>query len=199
MNRQHTDSDHVHAVKFYENADALCRIAGAFLGEGLEAGQPAIAIATSSHAAIIENCLRQRHLDVDTLKRLGQLVMLDAHETLALFMVDGVPNPEQFQLAVGDFIAQVRRDHGGATVRTYGEMVDVLWREGLEEAGRARAGTGPRGARCRVAGRVWTLRLEHGSVRVAACGRSGREGCVETHGAKDGSRTRWSAKHALLD
>ena len=125
---------HFHAVQFYQDPDSLCRIVGGFLAEGLEHGDPAIVIATPRHTALIENCLRSRAVDVDELKRLGNLVTLDAREVLATFMVDGLPNPSSFRYNVGGQIEQVHREHAGRTIRAYGEMVDLLWKDGLEAA-----------------------------------------------------------------
>jgi hypothetical protein len=127
-------SGHFHAVQFYDGPDALCRIVGDFLTEGIAKHEPAVVIATPAHAARIADCLRERSVDVESLKRLGDLVILDARETLYQFMVDGMPNHQAFQDVVGGVIERVRRDHGGVAVRAYGEMVDLLWRDGLEAA-----------------------------------------------------------------
>jgi hypothetical protein len=127
-------AEHVHAVRFYENSDALCGIVADFLADGLRRGEPALVIATPEHAVRIEGCLRQRSFAVESLKRLGQFVTLRARDALALFMVDGVPNADAFRHTVGGLIGQVRREHGNATLRAYGEMVDVLWKDGLESA-----------------------------------------------------------------
>src|SRR6185503_19407381 len=134
MNQDQKASGHFHAVRFYDGPDALCQIVGAFLSEGLAKGEPTVVIATPDHTARIEECLRQRAFDVASLKRLGELVILDAHDTLGLFMVDGMPNAALFHEAVGEQITQLRRGRGDSPVRAYGEMVDVLWRDGLEAA-----------------------------------------------------------------
>src|SRR5215831_18560904 len=58
---------HFHAVRFYDNDVSLCRIVAGFLREGLVVGQPALVIATQSHAQGIVAELRARELDVTTL------------------------------------------------------------------------------------------------------------------------------------
>ncbi len=121
-------------MQFFNDPDALCRIVGGFVGGGLEQGALALLIATPDHAARIDDCLRARGIDVNGLRRQGTLVTLDAHETLRLFMVDGMPNPGVFRLAMNSVLAQVRRGHEQRTVRAYGEMVDLLWKDGLEAA-----------------------------------------------------------------
>ena len=125
---------HFHGVQFYNDPDALCRIVGTFIGEGLEEGALGVLIATPEHAAQIESCLRGRGIDVDEWKRLGQLVSVDARETLQLVMDDGMPDPSAFQRAVGGILTKVRRGREQCAVRTYGEMVDLLWKDGREAA-----------------------------------------------------------------
>ena len=129
-----TDAGHFHAVRFYEDPDSLCRIVGEFIGSGLEQGEPAVVIATPDHAAAIDECLRARRLDVDALTRLGDYVTVGAREALGVFMVDGLPNSRAFRYNIGETIKLVSRGREHATVRAYGEMVDLLWRDGLEAA-----------------------------------------------------------------
>ena len=67
---------------------------------------------------------------------MGSLIVLDAQQTLDLFMRNGnVPNPHRFEDSVGKLIGEVlegREDR--VLIRVYGEMVDVLWREGKSDA-----------------------------------------------------------------
>jgi hypothetical protein len=129
-----TDSGHFHGVQFYNDPDALCRIVGAFIGEGLEQGTLAVIIATPDHTARIESCLQHRGIDVDALKHRGHLVTLDASETLEHFMTDGMPNPGAFRRTLGGILTEVRRGRERCTIRAYGEMVDLLWKGGREAA-----------------------------------------------------------------
>ena len=128
------DAGHFHSVQFYQDPDTLCRIVGTFLSEGLQQAQAAIVIATPDHMRFIEHCLRSASHDVDALKRLGDLVTLDARETLDTFMVNAVPDAAAFRHNLGQVIAQACRGRNLCTVRAYGEMVDVLWKDGLEAA-----------------------------------------------------------------
>ena len=123
-----------HGVQFYKDPDALCRIVGGFVGEGLEDGALALVIATPDHAARIDSCLCTRGIDVDDMKRNGSLVMLDARETLQLFMIDGMPDPGLFRRAIGAALTRLSRGREHRPIRAYGEMVDLLWKNGLEAA-----------------------------------------------------------------
>ena len=129
-----TDAGHFHGVQFYNDPDNLCRIVGDFMGEGLEQGGLAVVIATPDHTARIESCLRRRGTAVEALKSQGQLVTLDASDTLQLFMSDSMPNPGAFRRTLRQILTDVRRGREHCTIRAYGEMVDLLWKEGREAA-----------------------------------------------------------------
>jgi hypothetical protein len=131
MSREH--GGHFHAVRFYRDDDSLCRIVGEFVGAGLEAGERAIVIATADHTRRIEGCLRERGLDINNLKELGDFVTLDAREILATFMRNDEPDRARFNRHVGDTLRQLARGRENTPVRAYGEMVDLLWKDGLEQ------------------------------------------------------------------
>ena len=60
--------------------------------------------------------------------------MLDAVEMLGQFMIGDQPDPELFEKSVGVVIRQALAGRGRTVARAYGEMVDVLWKEGRSEA-----------------------------------------------------------------
>ena len=126
--------EHHHAVQFYTHTDELFKTIATFLSEGLVSGQPAIVIATREHATAIETALRTRFIDVAEARRLGDLVILDADETLSTFMVGGVPDQRLFQRNMATIIQQAIRGRENTLVRAYGEMVDVLWKKGKSDA-----------------------------------------------------------------
>jgi hypothetical protein len=129
-----TDSGHFHAVKFYDTRESLCRIVAEFLGEGLVTQQPVLVFATPEHRAGILAELSARHFDVEKMQAVGDLLLLDAADTLAMFMVDGTPDGSLFIAAMTRAIEQVSRGRTKCTVRAYGEMVDVLWKNGQDVA-----------------------------------------------------------------
>ena len=125
---------HHHAVQFYGDDSELFKTIGTFLSEGLVGGQPAIVIATPEHNAAIQDSLVAHLIDVARARHLGDLVILDADETLGTFMHNGMPDPVLFQRAIGDHLEQAIRGRSRTLVRAYGEMVDLLWRRGESEA-----------------------------------------------------------------
>jgi KaiC/GvpD/RAD55 family RecA-like ATPase len=126
---------HFHAVRFYYDAIGLCHIVADFIAEGLNAGQPAVIVATPSHSTQIESLLGARGFDVAALKRSGDLFVKDASTVLPSLMVDGTPSEVRFERVVGSLIETARGD-SSRLVRVYGEMVDVLWKAGSTGAAR---------------------------------------------------------------
>ncbi len=125
---------HHHAVQFYGNEESLFTTVGGFLSEGLVAGQPAIIIATEPHRQAIVDQLTARLIDVEHAREIGDLVLLDAHEALSMFMVGDVPDPTAFETHFGDLMTRILNGRTRSVIRAYGEMVDVLWKEGRTEA-----------------------------------------------------------------
>ena len=124
---------HFHAVRFYEDENSLCRMVSSFIAEGLALAQPALIIATKPHLDRIVANLTAASIDIDRLKSEGDLLLLDARQMLATFMVDGVPDPDFFHAAASSALERVGRGRP-TTIRAYGEMVDVLWKDGMTAA-----------------------------------------------------------------
>jgi hypothetical protein len=122
-----------HAVKFYGSDDSLFTTVAGFLAEGLIARQAAIIIATPSHREAIVEHLCGRMIDCAAAIRRGDLLLLDAEDTLGLFMVGGMPDRDLFDRSVGHLVHQTLTGRPGI-MRAYGEMVDVLWKQGQTDA-----------------------------------------------------------------
>lgn len=110
---------HDHLVTFYENDAFLVDSVVAFLAPALEAGEPAVAIATADHLVALEQALLDRGFED------GAVLAIDAHEMLATCMVDGQPDADAFAAAIGGVL-----DEAGPGARAFGEMVAVLWERG---------------------------------------------------------------------
>jgi hypothetical protein len=125
---------HHHAVQFYGTESSLFTTVAGFLSEGLIAGQPALVIATEPHRAGVLEQLSARLIDVEQALRVGDLAVLDAREVLDRFMVNDRPEPAVFAREVGALIERQLRGRTRTVVRAYGEMVDVLWKDGNSDA-----------------------------------------------------------------
>lgn len=120
-------------MQFYDNPEFLASSVAAFLAEGIKSAQPAIVIATPAHTRLIQAELVKRGVDVDALG-MTNLMWLDARDTLASFMEGGRPSAELFDATVGSAFERVTSDRRYVTVRAFGEMVDLLWRDGKMQA-----------------------------------------------------------------
>ncbi len=114
-----------HGVQFYESDAALAETVGGYVGAGLGGGETVIVIATDTHKRDILARLSAHAIDVDKASKDGRLIVLDARETLDKFMDGAMPDAERFRAVIGRVL-----ENAGARVRAYGEMVDLLWREG---------------------------------------------------------------------
>ena len=105
-------------------------IVAGFLADGLADGTPGIVVATPGQGAAIVRELGARGLDVMSLKQSDDLVLLDASDTLSSFMPDGKLDARAFNDSLCAVITRACRGRTDCTVRIYGQMVDVLWKEG---------------------------------------------------------------------
>jgi PAS domain S-box-containing protein len=113
-----------HAVRFYRSEAFLSEAVCQFLIEGLAESERGIVIATPAHRRAFAKQLGANQ---------SAVLMIDAEETLAKFMVDGMPSWNRFLSVVGPIITQAAgRDRH--RVRAYGEMVDILWQQGHRDA-----------------------------------------------------------------
>ena len=130
-----TETAHpAHVVQFYEDDAFLADRVAEFLAVGLAAGEPVVVVATIEHRAAFAVRLARRGLDVELARARGQLVWLDAAETLSRFMVGDMPDWTLFSDFFEGVLDQCRQRTPLACVRAYGEMVDLLWRAGNKQA-----------------------------------------------------------------
>ncbi len=119
-----------HDVQFYRTDGYLIRAVADFLAAGLEAGQPAVVIATEPHRRAFLTELQSRGLHTEDVFSGHEAHWLDARDTLDCFMEGRHPNRELFMATVGNVFERVLRKRNYLVVRGYGEMVDLLWRDG---------------------------------------------------------------------
>jgi len=122
-----------HAVCFYEDSPSLARTVARFIGEGLAARQAAVIVATASHGASIRDQLTADGVCSQGRIERGELLIFDADEVLNRLMVDDRPDAQRFEDTINPIV-----DKAAGTkkrlVRIYGEMVDVWWSSGRENA-----------------------------------------------------------------
>jgi signal transduction histidine kinase len=123
-----------HIVQFYEDDAFLCDAVAHFIGVGISSGEPVCVVATQAHRDAFAARLARHGLNVDEARARGQLTWLDARETLSKFMVGDMPDWTLFSNVLGGVIEESRRGDPLVCVRAYGEMVDLLWRDGNKQA-----------------------------------------------------------------
>ena len=104
----------------------LVRSVGRYLADGLAAGEGAVVIATGPHRDAFLAELRDLGAESDAAVAAGRLVVLDANDTLARFVIEGQPDRERFDATVPPVVRALHA-RCPAGVRAYGEMVGVLW------------------------------------------------------------------------
>jgi PAS domain S-box-containing protein len=115
---------HKHFVRFYDDDTALMGEVAGFLAPALGAGGTGVAIASGEHLDALRCALGPD-------SAAGRLVLLDAGQALARFMVDGWPDEQLFNDSIG---ALMEGACGGGQVHAFGEMVAVLCAEGHYDA-----------------------------------------------------------------
>jgi hypothetical protein len=123
-------SDHV--VQVYENDASFMDLLASFIVGGIRAGENVIVIVTPEHLNGLNERLIRNGFDPFYLKLKDKFIPLDAAETLSKFMVDGWPDENLFVKVVSEVISQAKRT--GAPVRAFGEMVALLWAQGMTGA-----------------------------------------------------------------
>jgi PAS domain S-box-containing protein len=116
-------------VQFYEGEDHLYKTVASFLADGIAEGEPCLVVATPVHIAGFAQHLEAMGLKLHALQSSGRMTILDAGETLNHFMLGGMPDQQRFRTAMGSMLQTIGAEPH-RNVRVYGEMVDVLWREG---------------------------------------------------------------------
>src|SRR6478672_3445708 len=121
-----------HVVQFYQDDKFLIDAVSGFVGSALAAGDATVLIATAAHREGVEQVLRKRGLEIGQAARQGRFIELDATETLAQFMVNGLPDEERFKKVIGAQLAQAAASVVGERRRiaAFGEMVNILWATG---------------------------------------------------------------------
>ena len=120
-----------HIVRFFDDDATLSEAVAEFLRPTLLARGPGLVVATAPHRLGIRGFLESKGVSVAPLLDSGRLVFLDARETLARFMDGESPNPEHFAAVIGGVLDRLSQ---AGMPFVYGEMVDVLWRDGQHEA-----------------------------------------------------------------
>ena len=118
-----------HVVQFYDRDEELAERVTDYLLGALAGGGVAIVIATPEHRHEFETRLGQAGVDVAAARDDGSYLARDAAQTLSELMATDKLDGAAFDRVIGTVIAAAGA--GGRPVRAFGEMVSLLWDDGL--------------------------------------------------------------------
>ncbi len=124
-----------HVVQFYGHDQELADRMAGYLLEALGGGGVAVVIATPEHRRQFEGRLIQAlggDAALTAARDSGTYLALDASQTARALMPVGRLDRMAFDRVIGGLIR--RAGTGGRPVRAYGEMVGLLWDDGLVSA-----------------------------------------------------------------
>jgi hypothetical protein len=121
-----------HVVQFYGHDGELAERVSDYLRGALDGGGMAIVIATPEHRDAFEARLERAGVDLAAARDAGTYVILDAGETLREILAGGRLDRAAFDRVIGALIRQAAA--AGRPVRAYGELVALLWDDGLVNA-----------------------------------------------------------------
>jgi hypothetical protein len=122
-----------HDVEFYDSETFLYDSVSCVLVDAIRAAQPIVVIATPAHRKAFAERMRDARVDIDELVHGRDIAWLDARDTLAGFMDGNAVNSELFFQTVGSVFERITANRKYVVVRAYGEMVDLLWKDGNSE------------------------------------------------------------------
>jgi DNA-binding NarL/FixJ family response regulator len=130
-----TEITRCHEVQFYSDDEVLLERVTHFSVTAVNAGNPAIVIATGPHRNNLIQRLKAKGVDVDAAIRRGAYVSLDAAATLS-FMVNDWPDPVRFLEGLSKWIESASKaamtEH--PRVAIFGEATALLYAEGKRDA-----------------------------------------------------------------
>jgi hypothetical protein len=131
-----SDTESTHTVQFYEEDEALIERLAEYAGSALGGGHACVIVATVAHRHALELQLLRRGMHTDQMIDEGRFLLLDAADTLKLFMVDGRLHPGLFFTAIEEILSRASSSVWASRgrVAVFGEMVALLWTEGNADA-----------------------------------------------------------------
>ena len=121
-----------HILQIYEDDQTFINTLRGFVSDGLETGDSVIVIATTEHLKALNLVLKNQGFDLFSLTLQDQYIPLNAEETLSQFMINGWPDENLFCHLLTNLLLRTRKKD--RQVRAFGEMVAVLWSQGLSGA-----------------------------------------------------------------
>ncbi len=122
-----------HFAQLHRDPQALTDAVALYLQTGLRRGNGVVVIASPMHTDLLLARVREDDLDPGVFLKSGQLELHDAELMLRKCLRNDMPDWEDFRRTMAEMFERVRA-FGRGTTRAYGEMVNLLWQEGKQEA-----------------------------------------------------------------
>ena len=127
-----------HVLQLYDNDHELLVALNGFARTAITSEEPLIVVATTEHLSALAKSLRLFGMDPDQLRLERKLLFADAGDTLARFMRGGMPDEGLFRESLDELVSATNASEVGGDnkrpVKIFGEMVALLWEQGLHEA-----------------------------------------------------------------
>jgi MEDS: MEthanogen/methylotroph, DcmR Sensory domain len=123
-----------HAVQILEAAGHQADALASYVAAAVRSDAPAVVISRADHWQSLARELDARGLDPSALQRQRLLTYRNAEDTLEELIRGGSPDSAAFMRVIGGLLDDVATLFPGQTIRAFGEMVDVLWARGEEQA-----------------------------------------------------------------
>ncbi|HET9220377.1 MAG TPA: response regulator [Terriglobia bacterium] len=125
-----------HEVQFYSSEAQLIERVTQFVGSAMNAGTPAILLATRSHETSVAERLQRMGFDMNRAVHKGAYIPLEASDTLSRIMVNGMPDRDRFCRGLASILETAAQGtmKPPADVAIFGECVGVLCEQNNTEA-----------------------------------------------------------------
>ena len=129
------ESGHFHAVRFYEDAASLAKMVAGFVAEGLITGQPGILDRHARASACHQPAVIGHGIQPGPAEEPAQPARCSTRARPSPpSWWTACRNAERFEEVMIPVIDAACRNRTDCVIRAYGEMVDVLWKDGKEAA-----------------------------------------------------------------
>jgi len=123
-----------HPAHFHRDDSSLLSDFTGFAEGALKSGYAVLMLLVEVHRHAVLRCLRGRGVDTEQALNSGRLVIVDVDETLARFMVNGMPDSDLFFRTAGGVVKAIKAANQDTRVVACGEVAPTLWARGNGKA-----------------------------------------------------------------
>jgi len=125
---------HRHSVMFCSSDAMYVDGYARFIASALQDGSAVISLIGDRHEEGLQRRLDAANVDIAAAVREERYMPLNIREMFASMMVNGLPDPDRFQIAADDLVSAAAKRATNARVVAVGEGTATLWAQGQVEA-----------------------------------------------------------------